>query len=50
VGNHVIHLGTFEDYEGKLSNLSAFYEKVLPEVGWNKLFPYQSGVQGSDCM
>lgn len=36
VGNHIIHLGTIENLEGKLRNLSAFYEKVLPEVGWNK--------------
>jgi len=36
VGNHQIHLGTFEDYEVKLSKLEAFYDKVLPEVGWNK--------------
>ncbi|MCU0408311.1 MAG: hypothetical protein MUD02_05115 [Bacteroidales bacterium] len=36
VGNHLVHLGTIENVEGKLNNLSAFYEKVLPEVGWNK--------------
>ena len=36
VGNHVIHLGTAENYEGKLRNLKAFYDKVLPEIGWNK--------------
>ena len=36
VGNHVIHLGTAENFEGKLRNLEAFYAKVLPEVGWNK--------------
>jgi len=36
VGNHIIHLGTAENYEGKLRNLQTFYEKVLPEVGWNK--------------
>jgi cell division protein FtsQ len=36
VGNHTVHLGTFENYEGKLRNLEAFYDKVLPEVGWNK--------------
>jgi cell division protein FtsQ len=36
VGNHQIHLGTFENYKGKLKNLAAFYDKVLPEVGWNK--------------
>ncbi len=36
VGNHLIHLGTFENYKGKLRNLQAFYDKILPEVGWNK--------------
>lgn len=36
VGNHQIHLGTFENYKDKLKNLEAFYDKVLPEVGWNK--------------
>jgi cell division protein FtsQ len=36
VGNHLIHLGTFENYKGKLRNLAAFYDQVLPEVGWNK--------------
>jgi len=36
VGSHQIHLGTIENFEGKLQNLEAFYDKVLPEVGWNK--------------
>ncbi len=36
VGNHVIHLGTAENFKGKLRNLEAFYEEVLPETGWNK--------------
>lgn len=36
VGNQLIHLGTAEDFKGKLRNLEAFYDKVLPEVGWNK--------------
>jgi len=36
VGNHLIHIGSAEDFEGKLRNLRAFYDKVLPEVGWNK--------------
>lgn len=36
VGNHTVHLGTADNYEGKLRNLQAFYDKVLPEVGWNK--------------
>jgi cell division protein FtsQ len=36
VGNHTIHLGSAGDFEGKLKILSEFYDKVLPEVGWNK--------------
>jgi cell division protein FtsQ len=36
VGSHLIHLGTADNYEGKLRNLEAFYDKVLPVVGWNK--------------
>jgi cell division protein FtsQ len=36
VGNHLVHLGRAENFEGKLRNLEAFYDKVLPEVGWNK--------------
>jgi cell division protein FtsQ len=36
LGNQMVHLGTAENFEGKLRNLEAFYEKVLPEVGWNK--------------
>jgi cell division protein FtsQ len=36
VGNQLVHLGTAENYVGKLRNLGAFYDKVLPEVGWNK--------------
>jgi cell division protein FtsQ len=35
-GNQQIHFGTTENFEGKLRNLEAFYDKVLPEVGWNK--------------
>jgi cell division protein FtsQ len=36
MGDHVIHLGKTENYEGKLRNLETFYRKVLPETGWNK--------------
>jgi cell division protein FtsQ len=36
VGNQLLHLGSADNYEGKLRNLAAFYDKVLPEVGWNK--------------
>lgn len=36
VGNHTVHLGSADNFEGKLGNLEVFYNKVLPEVGWNK--------------
>jgi cell division protein FtsQ len=36
LGINVIHLGTIENFEGKLRNLETFYKKILPEVGWNK--------------
>lgn len=36
VGNHLIDFGTTSDYTQKFKNLYAFYQKVLPEVGWNK--------------
>jgi len=36
VGNHQVHLGTFENYEAKLKNLAAFYDRVMPAMGWNK--------------
>jgi cell division protein FtsQ len=36
VGNHIVHLGSAENLESKLKSLETFYEKVLPEVGWNK--------------
>lgn len=35
-GNHTVHLGNAENFVEKLRNLRVFYEKVLPEVGWNK--------------
>jgi len=36
VGNHIIHLGHATDFEKKLHRLMVFYEKAIPEVGWNK--------------
>jgi cell division protein FtsQ len=36
LGNNMVHLGTIENFEGKLRNLEAFYRTVLPEAGWNK--------------
>lgn len=36
VGNQVIHLGRPDSLQKKFRNLMAFYEKVMPEVGWNK--------------
>lgn len=35
-GNHVIQLGRYENFEVKLRNLAAFYEKVMPEAGWDR--------------
>ena len=36
VGNQIVHIGSIDNMKGKLRNLEAFYDKVLPEVGWNK--------------
>jgi len=36
VGNHVIHLGSPEAFDDKLRYLKVFYDKVLPEVGWDR--------------
>ncbi|MDY0098625.1 MAG: cell division protein FtsQ/DivIB [Bacteroidales bacterium] len=36
VGNHMIHLGTADNFMDKLRNLREFYDKVLPVVGWNR--------------
>ncbi len=36
VGDQVIHFGAPDDIGRKFRNLMVFYEKVMPEVGWNK--------------
>ena len=36
LGSQRIHLGTAENYRGKLRNLETFYKEVLPVKGWNK--------------
>jgi cell division protein FtsQ len=36
VGPHTILLGSLDDYETKLAKLKLFYERALPEEGWNK--------------
>lgn len=36
IGAHVIQFGTTDSISQKFRNLYTFYEKVLPEVGWNK--------------
>ncbi len=36
IGNLYIHLGSADDFRDKLKNLGAFYDRVLPEVGWDK--------------
>jgi len=36
IGHHSIYFGTPDSIRRKFSNLRTFYEKVLPDVGWNK--------------
>lgn len=36
VGSHIIEFGNTDSISKKFRNLYAFYEKVLPQVGWNK--------------
>lgn len=36
VGDHIIRMGTVDDYDKKLKRLKVFYEKALNVVGWNK--------------
>ena len=36
IGNHIIYLGSMENFESKLDRLKLFYEKGLKRVGWNK--------------
>lgn len=36
IGNHTIILGRPDNYEYKFDKLQAFYEKALPQVGWDR--------------
>ena len=36
VGDHVIELGSLDNYSEKLRNMKAFYTKVLADNNWNK--------------
>jgi len=36
VGNHIVYLGTIDDYQKKLRRLKVFYERAMDTVGWNK--------------
>ncbi|MFR9165543.1 MAG: cell division protein FtsQ/DivIB [Dysgonomonas sp.] len=36
VGNHEILLGKLDNFEEKLDKLMIFYEKGLPQIGWNR--------------
>jgi cell division protein FtsQ len=36
VGNHTIVLGDSRNFEDKLNRMLLFYEKGLPQVGWNR--------------
>ncbi|MCQ2095635.1 MAG: hypothetical protein MJY59_02700 [Bacteroidaceae bacterium] len=35
VGDQIIYIGRMTDVERKLSRLKQFYQKAMPEVGWN---------------
>lgn len=35
IGDHIILLGTLDDYKQKLERVRKFYDKVLPRKGWN---------------
>lgn len=36
VGDHIIYLGSIDDFEKKLDHLKAFYDKAIKQVGWDK--------------
>lgn len=36
IGDQEILMGSLDDYESKLERLKTFYNKVLPETGWNR--------------
>jgi cell division protein FtsQ len=36
VGNQIITLGDFDDYEKKLAKLEKFYQQAMPKMGWDK--------------
>ena len=36
VGDHLIELGTLENYPEKLRNMKAFYKQVMANNNWNK--------------
>lgn len=36
VGGQIVKLGSLADYDKKLAKLKTFYDKVLPETGWNR--------------
>jgi cell division protein FtsQ len=36
VGDHVVEMGTLEDFPVKLRNVKAFYEQVMASNQWDK--------------
>ncbi|MBQ0021858.1 MAG: cell division protein FtsQ [Prevotellaceae bacterium] len=36
VGNHIVYLGSIDEYQKKLRKLRTFYDKAMGTVGWNK--------------
>lgn len=36
VGNHIVYLGSIDNFHKKLHNLRVFYDKAMGTVGWNR--------------
>ena len=36
VGEHIVNMGTIDNFEKKLKRLKTFYKKAISTVGWNK--------------
>jgi cell division protein FtsQ len=36
VGEHIVNMGTIDNFEKKLKRLKTFYKKAIGTVGWNK--------------
>lgn len=36
IGNHIIEMGSLDDFQGKLQRVKAFYEQVMTKNNWDK--------------